>query len=280
MQEAYAHCEAVVRALDKDRYLATLFVPAPARQHVFAVYAFNAEVASIRERTRQPLAGELRLQWWRDALAGSAAGDVSGNPVAAALLHTIESHGLSNVLLEQLVDARGFDLYDDPMPTLAAFEGYVRKTTSSLFAVVSSLLDALSDASVHAAEHAGIAYGIVGLLRAFPLHASRGQIYLPLELLERSGARAEDIVSGRTTAELVEALRGLRALARERLKTAREQLQVLESTAQATFLPLALVDAYLDRMDRADYDPFRTPVEIPQWRRQWTLWRAARRIAR
>jgi phytoene synthase len=41
-------------------------------------------------------------------------------------------------------------------------------------------------------------------------------------------------------------------------------------------LPVALVRAYLARMERADYDPFRTPVDVPQWRKQWLLWRAAR----
>jgi phytoene synthase len=51
----------------------------------------------------------------------------------------------------------------------------------------------------------------------------------------------------------------------------------LPAIAQPVFLPLVLVDAYLTRMERRGYDPFTTPVEIPQWRRQWMLWRAARR---
>jgi len=128
-----------------------------------------------------------------------------------------------------------------------------------------------------AAEHAGLAYGTVGLLRAFPLHASRGQVYLPHDLLVRFGAAREDILAGRVTPSIVDALRELREQARAQAKIARERLREVPPAALPAFLPLALADAYLARMDATDYDPFRTPVEIPQWRRQWTLWRAARK---
>jgi phytoene synthase len=44
-------------------------------------------------------------------------------------------------------------------------------------------------------------------------------------------------------------------------------------------LPVALAGPTLARMERRDYDPF-APVEIAQWRRQWLIWRAARRPTR
>src|SRR5258708_39658912 len=89
MQDAYAHCEALVRAADKDWYLAGLFAPAAARRHLYALYAFACEIARVREAAREPLPGEIRLQWWRDALRGAARGEVPANPVAAALIDTV-----------------------------------------------------------------------------------------------------------------------------------------------------------------------------------------------
>ena len=80
-----SHCEDLVRAGDPDRYFATLFAPAAARPHLFALYAFSLTVARVREAASNPMAGEIRLQWWRDALQGEARGDVRANPVAAAL---------------------------------------------------------------------------------------------------------------------------------------------------------------------------------------------------
>src|SRR3982074_2398383 len=94
MQDAFAHCEALVRSADKDRFLAALFAPAEHRGALHALYAFNIEVARVRERIREPLAGEIRLQWWSDAIAGEGAGDVRSNPVAAALLAVMARYRL------------------------------------------------------------------------------------------------------------------------------------------------------------------------------------------
>src|ERR1700692_4357934 len=95
MQDAFGHCEQLVRAADKDRFLATLFAPAAHRGALYALYAFNAEVARVRDIAREPLPGEIRLQWWSDVLSGERGGEASANPVAAALLQTIETHDLS-----------------------------------------------------------------------------------------------------------------------------------------------------------------------------------------
>jgi len=89
MQDNFAHCENLLREGDKDRFLATLFAPADKRGPLFALYAFNHEVARVRETVREPLAGEVRLQWWRDAVA-SGGGEARAHPVAAALIDSIE----------------------------------------------------------------------------------------------------------------------------------------------------------------------------------------------
>ena len=80
MQDAFAHCETLVRAADKDRFLATLFAPAEHRRGLFALYAFNIEVSRVREVVREPLSGEIRLQWWSEVLGGEGRGEVAANP--------------------------------------------------------------------------------------------------------------------------------------------------------------------------------------------------------
>jgi phytoene synthase len=277
MQADWEHCEALVRAADKDRYLTALFLPAEVRPHALALYAFNIEVSSIRERARDPLAGEVRLQWWRDVLADRPAGGIEGNPVAAAFAATVDRYRLSIATLERLLEAREFDLYDDGMPSTAAFEAYVRLTSASLFELVGDLLGSQNAAFANAANHAGMAYGIVGLLRALPMHASRGQIYIPADLLTRHEVTRESILSGETSPQLLNALKELRGQARQHYRELDRMLPSLLKPVQPVFLPLILADAYLAQMDRRSYDPFRTPVELSQFKRQWILWRAARR---
>src|SRR6187455_473750 len=102
----YRHCEDRVRAADKDRFLATLFAPAEARGALFALYAFNLEIAGVRDRVREPMAGEIRLQWWRDVLDGERSGEAAANPIAAALSYTIAHCALPAEPLRDLTEAR------------------------------------------------------------------------------------------------------------------------------------------------------------------------------
>jgi phytoene synthase len=275
MLDAYSYCEKLVREADKDRYLSTLFVPAAKRPHVFALYAFNAKIAAVRERATEPMAGEVRLQWWRDALGGDARGGAEGNPVASALLSTLDRCALTPGRLLALIEARSFDLYNDAMSSRDAFDGYLRATTATLFEIAGTILGAVNPAVGSAADPAGKAYGIAGLLRAFPQHASRGQIFLPEDVLEEHGVPPEAILMGRSTPALAAALASFRREARVALAAAWIEIAKLPSGVRPAFLPLALIEDYLKRMERADYDPFTTPVDVPQWRRQWRLWRAA-----
>jgi phytoene synthase len=292
---AYAHCEALLRDGDKDRFLADLFIPAQTRPHAHALQAFSLEIARIRDMVSEPMPGELRQQWWRDALAGGARGEAAANPVAAALGDTLDRFGLASAPLEALIDARGFDLYDDPMPDMAALESYCRETSSVLFRLVADMLEAgASEASLtaavrmdgaraglggspplvaEAADHAGLAYAFTGLIRAFALHAAQGRVYLPGDLLQRYGSSREEVLAGRATPALLAAIGEWRSQARRHLAAASAAIARLSQALRPAFLPLALVEPYLRRTERRDYDPFHTPVELPQWRRQWILWR-------
>jgi 15-cis-phytoene synthase len=276
MPDAFAHCEQLVRAADKDRFLAGLFAPAQRRGALFALYAFNVEVARVRELVHNPLAGEIRLQWWRDALERPGAGDARANPVAAAFLDTIVRFRLPVRSALDLIEARSFDLYNDPMPTMAALEAYADKTSTVLFALAAQILDGRAVDIAGPVRHGGIAFALTGLLRAFPLHASRGQMYLPLEVAKRHGVKPKDVFAGRGDAALEAALAELRGIARGHYEEYDRAAAELPRSLAPVFLPLALVPLYLNRLERSRRRPFRL-IAVPQWRRQWALWRAARR---
>lgn len=283
MSASFDHCQELVRRHDKDRFLAALFVPAEARASISALYAFNIEVSRIRELVSGALPGEIRLQWWRDALIGTSSGgsqhgDVHANPVADALLKTMERYHLPLQPFLDLLEARVFDLYDDPMPSMSDLEGYAGETTSVLFQMAAIVLNG-GDASgvADAAGHGGVAYSLTGLLRALPWHARRGQIYLPGDLVNACGVDLDAYRQCRVTPELLTCLAEMRAIARSHLAKAGAALNRADPRCAPVFLPLSLVEPYLAAMERRDYDPFNTQVERAQWKRQWSLWRASRR---
>ncbi len=274
MPDAFAYCTELVRHADRDRYLAALFAPAERRGALAALYAFDVEVRRVREAAHQPMPGEIRLQWWREVVGGERDGEAQANPVAAALTATIERHRLAPDKLLALIEAHQFDLYDEPMASIADLETYASRTSSTVLALAAQILGAEAGA---AAGSAGIAQGITDVLRGLPVHAARHQLYVPSEILARFRVRIADVFTGRSSAELDEALAALRELARRHLAAAHEHVMAVPREALAAFLPIVLLRQTLVRLERGDAF---APAELSPWRRQWLIWRAARNPAR
>jgi phytoene synthase len=268
-------CAELVRSHDFTRYASTLFAPVAQRRGLLALYAFNVEISRVREQVSQPLPGEMRLQWWTDMLVGKSHGGIEGNPVAAELLRAIRDWRLPAERLSRLIDEHQFDLYNDPMPTKAALEGYVNDTSSALFSLGAAIAGHRSDEIDHLTRHAGLAQGIVQVITALPLDAARRQLFVPLQFLESHGSGIEEVFAGKQTPQLRAALDQLIGEAREHLKAAFALLANAPPEVRPVFLPLALVARDLKRMSRADCDPF-VPHVTSRLRALWTLWRAAR----
>jgi phytoene synthase len=274
-KDSAAFCAELVRTHDFARYASTLFMAAGPRRALIAIYAFNVEISRIREQVSQPLPGEMRLQWWTDMLAGAGHGGVEGNPVAAELLLAIRTWRLPVERLSRLIDEHQFDLYNDPMPTTAALEGYLNDTSSALLSLGAGIAGSWSDEIEHLARHAGFAQGMTQVMAALPLDASRRQLFVPLQLLESCGSGMEEVFAGKQTPKLRAALDQLLGEARGHLKTASALLKTVPPQVRPVFLPLALVRRDLQQMSRADNDPF-VPHLPSRLRTLWTLWRASR----
>jgi len=274
MEDHFEYCAALVREADRDRYLATLFAPADERGALFALYAFNAEILRVRALAREPMPAEIRLQWWRDVILGERAGEAAANPVAAGLLATLSRHKLPAQDLIGLIEARRFDIYDEPMASVAELRTYAERSAAPIFDLAARILtrDPTSESRGIAAE-AGHAQTIAEMLSLLPQHAARRQLYIPLDILRHDQARADDIFAMQATPELRAVLAELRFHARRHLtQVARSELP--EKTKPA-FLSLAPLWQWLLDMERPDYDPFRRP-QAALWRRQWRIWRAAK----
>lgn len=274
-RSAAAHCAELVRAHDFTRYASTLFLPPPQRRALLALYAFNVEICRVHAQVSQPLPGEIRLQWWRDMLAGQGHGGVEGNPVAAELLQVVLNHRLPTERLLRLVEEHQFDLYNDPMPTMAALEGYINDTSSALFSMAALVMAPPSGEIEHLARHAGLAQGIVQVMTSLPLDASQRRLFVPQQVLAKHGCEPEDVFAGKQTPNLREALDDVLAKARAHLDTAYALLASAAANVRPAFLSLAMVKRDLDVMMRADNDPF-APRSSSGLRTLWTLWRASR----
>ena len=245
---------ALVRRHDRDRYATALFAPAQRRGHLFALYAFNYEVARIRETVREPIMGAIRLQWWRDAVGAAARGEPArAHEVAMPLAEAITAMRLDRAEFERILRARELDLAPRPPETMAELEAYATDTAGALNVLALRALGAEGD---EAARDLGAGYALAGLLRAAPFHARTGRSYFPAEFDRAKAARA------------------MADAARTRLNNARGKLS---GAAKPVALQAVLAEYWLDRLERAGFDPFDPRVAAPDPWRAYRLWRAALR---
>jgi 15-cis-phytoene synthase len=266
---------AALRTADPDRYLSALYTPEKVRGDILALYAFNAEIAAIRDRIREPMAGEIRLQWWRDAIA---AGDAAtGHPLADALLAAIDRHALPRATFDNMLQARIFDLYDDPMPSRTDLEGYCGETASALIQLAAMILDARAARQVtDLSGHAGCAQAITGLIRLIPIHRARGQCYVPAEILAACGTDRDGFLSaGPDNSSVRAAVEAMAALASQHHAAFVQGAATLPISLRPAFLPLAPVPAYFSRIAHRPGEALEQPAQISALRRNWLILRRA-----
>jgi phytoene synthase len=253
---------AIVRRHDRDRFLTALFAPVDRREALFALYAFNFEVAKTREVVTEPMLGQIRLQWWREAVEEIyAGGRVRTHEVVQPLAEAVKRHRLSRAHLDRIIDARERDLRDEPPATLAELESYCEDTVARLNWLALEALGVDDERARAAARAVGVAWALTGLVRAIPHHARARRLYIPGEIAAAAGLTADEVFALRPSPALAEAAGMLGHAALAHLAAARRTGS--PRPALPALLPARLAGQYLKRLMRARYDVFSPALAVP-----------------
>jgi 15-cis-phytoene synthase len=226
------------RSREPDRYLAALLAPRSVRADLIALAAFSAELHRVRDVVREPMMGQIRLQWWRDALPALARGEQTANPVADALGAAMRRHNLTPAELEPSIEARSLQLQE------AREEGAEAGAEATVFKAALLVLGLpAAPASDALCAQAGVAYGV---------------------------ARGAAAPGGRVD-------RGNVARARAALAAASGPVRELGPRALPAFLPLVMVEPYLHVLEQRDAGHVEHFAHTLPLRRVWRIWRAHRR---
>lgn len=245
---------------DPDRYVGALFAPAKVRPALIALYAFHHETARIGAIAREPMAGHVRLAWWREQITGLYGGAALEAPVPRALAEAVRKHNLPREPFDRYLDARAHDLEEAPFADEAALEAHADAVEGCVLRLAVRVLGAEDRADV-AATHAALAVACGEHLRDLAFFAQHRRCRLPLQLLDEAGLNAEDMFRMR---EMSPALRRVC----DRLSTkARMALWKLSYARYPSAATPALAVATLARWPTAkSFDPLR-PKAMPAWHR-------------
>jgi NADH dehydrogenase [ubiquinone] 1 alpha subcomplex assembly factor 6 len=262
----------LVRRHDHDRFQTALFAPSGRRESLFALYAFNYEVARVRETVSEPVLGQIRLQWWRESIAAAfEGGPVRHHIVVEALTAAIRACALTRAHFERLVDAREQDLDQAPSASLAALQDYAEATSARLVYLALESLGVRDPAAEKAGFHIGVAYALAGLLRAMPFRARAGRMIVPADVAAQTALDTADYRALRSTRALRAAAAEIAAAASRHLASARIHRHSIARRALPALLPAIVAERSLTRLKQAGYDPFDRALTTPDTMQSWRL---------
>ena len=259
---------ALIRDHDRDRYLSSLFLPARIRPALWALYAFNYEIARTREVVSDTTLGLIRLQWWRDAFAAIYAGRAAPqHEILRDLAPAAAAYALPREAFEELLYAREFDLEDMVPANLQGMEAYAGFTNAPLLRLARRIA---GEAAADDGERAARAYGLAGLLRAVPFHAGQRRCYLPADLLRLHGVAPDDLYDGKASDRLPPVVRTVRRHAAFIVSEDRP-------TSKTVVLATALARMNLQAIEAAGDNVFAARLTLPPPFRELRLLLAALR---
>ncbi|MDY0882707.1 squalene/phytoene synthase family protein [Dongia soli] len=242
---------------DRDRYLTILAAPSTLRTPFAILAAFNLELARVSESVSEQMLGLIRLQWWRDVLDEIAGGgQVRRHAVSTPLAEIVREHHLPIDLLEAMISARENDIDPAAAMSMDETEIYLDATAGNLIrlSLQVSGLDVGEGRVTEMARHAGIAYGLTGLIRATLFHAQSRRLLLPRDVLERHGVDLDRLTELKPQAALPLAITDLAQHAAGHLG----KLRALTPPRQAVpaLLVARLAALQLERLKGGGYDLF------------------------
>lgn len=260
-----SYCAETVRKYDPDRFLLSLFAAPACREALFALYAFNYEIAKTREVVTETQLGLIRQQWWRDALAGVYEhGKVLEHQVLQPLATAIKTYDLPRESFDNIIYAREFDLEDRLPSTLDGLVKYAEYTSAPLLSLSLKIQGVTAEQAQ--VEKIATAYALTGLLRAVPVHLSQRRCYMPENLVQRQQITAYDLYDGTGIPKLPAVVAEVAGVA--------EKLLQNSGVIRHPFLKrqAKLAALYLSQMEAQEYDVFSNKLAAPPALRELRVW--------
>ncbi|MEH6547754.1 MAG: squalene/phytoene synthase family protein [Sneathiella sp.] len=259
------------KRFDYDRWLASLFAPPSSRSRIHALLAFNGEISKVRETVSEVLLGDIRFQWWRDALKNLGDEKYLNHPILRSLKIIISEHDLDVSLFENIIDARSTDLDPCPFVTNSELLKYAMGTGGLLNGLIYRVTGNTEEAGYNAAQQAGKAFALTGIIRAIPYHANQDLLLIPQEILKNYTLLPENVFQDENRLAFYNIVKDLVDLAETEQTEAKKVVRGRPKSENPSYSLLALNELYLSRIASAKFDPAHRRMDIGPVRKIFTL---------
>lgn len=243
----------IIRQHDKDRFLISLLMPRRYREALWALFAFNYEIAKTREIVTDQTIGLIRLQWWRDEIAKIYEGkNVSEHEILKPLGKAIKEYNLSRELFDGIIYAREFDLEGVPPADINGLLNYCEFTNVPLNQLALKILGQEEDFEV--IKKVSVRYSLLGTLRSVPYMVGRGQIMLPQDILTKYNLSPKKISDFNKKEEIIDVIKDVLI----EFENNQNQLQNDELLIKSNFMHSinAISLIYQSRFHKFNFDVF------------------------
>ena len=263
MPNNISFCIEKVRKHDYYRYLCCLLAGEEIRNRLFVIYAFNNEIAKIPHVITEPMAGYIRLEWWREAIDELYNGPPvrHNHEVTKAIYGIISEVKIPKEMFIKVIDGREAEIEFETPENMDGLKKYSADISSSLFELLLRLVEIKDSNAVEAAHYAGIAYGLTKVMLSMKYNAYHNRIMLPKDLMKRCGLTSRDIRDGHNLEAASPIAREICENAEVALNHVRALLKESPKKAFPVFLPLSTTATFLKRVKRDDYDLFGSNLE-------------------
>ena len=249
------YCQSLVRKEDHDRYLVTLFCEKSKLRGLFALLAFHVEVAKTRESISDPMLGEIRLQWWKEAIDGIVSGKLREHPVIAELAIAVKCYDLPIESLYRLVEIRKSEIYDQAPQTLSGLVEYAKRSSGALHGLCCHILNKdAAPARRAAVENVGTAWGLMGIIRAITFHAAMQRSFIPTEMLTQHNIDPEGLFKGDFGEGVIEVVKAIAEQAKSLLVEEVKDAPKRGDPSFPLFLYKPMIGLYQKQLEDCCYD--------------------------
>lgn len=247
---------AQIKQYDYYRYLCTLLMPADKNIDMAMILAFNNELARIKYNISEPMAGHIRLQWWRDAIDEiyHTMPFAHAHPLVNRLYRVVMDNNIEKSLFDGLIDSYETDMEKQPPEDLIALKNYLADVYGGVF----NLQLSINSSNVgQASYHGGIVFGLADILHKIKYDLSNNIIMLPRSLLNDAGISEDDLKEGRNLTNVPNIIKILCDEAESHLKIYKS----LPKNAGYIFTPLAVAKGVIKIIRKNNYDIFKINFE-------------------